>query len=124
MKMRQRDGTMREVDDAYILRDGEAFVVEMRFMDSKGWTIVHDGRGNPAGQRPGFLYSDGNERAEQALADAYRAYDATLGERWRQGPGQRSSQAESKPQTFESPEAALATAYAQYDRAISERWRK
>ena len=48
----------------------------------------------------------------------------SIGQRWRQGPDQRSNQTQSAPQTFESPEAAVATAYAQYDRDISERWRK
>jgi hypothetical protein len=96
------------------------------FMDSS--RMIHDGNGHPAGQRPGFMYSDANEQAERAVADAYREYDEALGERWRQGPGQRSSQMRSAPQTerrtFDSAEAALADAYAQYDRDISERWRR
>ena len=56
-KVRGRDGAIREVSDSYVLRDGETQVVELPFMD--GRTMVHDGHGNPAGQRPGFLYSDG-----------------------------------------------------------------
>ena len=123
MKIRRRDGTMAEVGDDYILQDGEAMTVPPMFMDSK-LMVVHDGNGHPAGQRPGFLYSDANEQAEQALVDAYAQYDAEIGRRWRQRPDQRSNQTQSAPQTFESPGATLAAAYAQYDRDISERWRK
>ena len=70
MKIRSRDGAIREVDDDYILRDGEALVVAMPFMDARRG---HDPRrhGHPAGQRPGFLYSDANEQAERARVDAY-----------------------------------------------------
>ena len=67
------NGTMREVDDDYILQDGEAMWSRLPFMDAKRRRMVHDGHGHPAGQRPGFLYSDGNEQAEQARVDAYTA---------------------------------------------------
>ena len=122
MKIRRRDGTMVEVDDAYVLRDGEACVVGLPFMDSRR---VHDSGGNVAGQRPGFLIND-DARSEQSIRDAYKEYDRTLGERWRQGPGQPT--AESKPQAaplvFDSPQAAVAAAYADYDRQLTERWRR
>ena len=111
------------VDDDYILQDGEAMVVELLFMDARRG-MIHDGHGNPAGQRPGFLISD-NEADDQAVEAAYREYAATVSERWRQGPGQRSSPARSEPpQTFDNPEAARAAAYAEYDRTICERWRR
>ena len=64
IKVRGRDGTIREVSDDYVLQDGEATMVELPFMDARRG-MVHDGRGHPAGQRPGFLYSD-NEQAERA----------------------------------------------------------
>jgi len=125
MKIRQRDGTMREVEDDYILRDGEGFVVPMRFMDARRG-MIHDGNGGPVGQRPGFLIND-DERAAQAVAAAYREYDEVLFNRWRLGPGQRSSQTRSAAQpapqrTYDSPQAALADAYRQYDADISQRW--
>ena len=69
MKIRKRDGTMREVDDDYMLQDGEALVVPMRFMDARRG-MIHDGNGGPVGQRPGFLIND-DERAAQAVAAAY-----------------------------------------------------
>ena len=90
------------------------------FMDGRG--MIHDGSGGPVGQRPGFLVRD-NEADDQAREDA-REYAATVSERWRQGPGQRSSPARSKPQTFANAEAARAAAYAEYSSSIQERWRK
>ena len=83
MKIRQRDGTMREVHDGYTLRDGEAFVVGLPFMDAR--SMIHDGLGHPAGQRPGFMYSDANAQAERTVADAYVAYDEAIANRWRHG---------------------------------------
>ena len=115
------DGTMCEVDDAYILRDGEACIVDMMFVDA-GRGMTHDGRGNAPGQRPGFLISD-DERAAQAVRDAYAAYDAALSTRWQSNRWQSEppKPAPSAPQIFDSAEAALADAYRQYDRDISER---
>ena len=113
IKVRGRDGAIRTVSDNYILRDGETRVIEIPFMDA------HDGHGNPAGQRPGFLYSDANEEAEQARVAAYAEYDKTIRERWRQ-----SQQPQSEPQAFDSPEEALAAAHADYQRRICNAWRK
>lgn len=124
IKVRGRNGSIREVDDHYILQDGEAMLVEMPFMDAMGRTVIHDGLGNPAGQRPGFLYSDGNDQAEQARVDAYREYDKAIQQRWCEPQRQPSKQTAPEQQTFVSPEAALAAAYAEYDRTIQERWRK
>jgi hypothetical protein len=116
-KVRGRDGAIREVSDGYVLRDGEARVVELPFMDNA--TMVHDGRGQPAGQRPGFLYSDGNKRAERKRVDAYTEYADAIQERW------RGQQTPSKPaQVFDSTEAAVAAAYVEYADAIQQRWCK
>ena len=126
MKIRQRDGTMREVEDDYILRDGEGFVVPIMLMDARRG-MIHDGNGGPVGQRPGFLIND-DERAAQAVAAAYAEYDEVLSNRWRLGPGQRSSQAGpqafgAEPQrSFANPRDAVADAYRQYDADISTRW--
>ena len=86
-------------------------MVPLTMMDARRG-MIHDGNGGPVGQRPGFLVRD-NEADDQAVEAAYREYAATVSERWRQGPGQRSSPARSEPpQTFENPEAARAAAYA------------
>ena len=88
-RIKGRDGVMREVDDDYIIQDGESFTVPLTMMDAMRG-MIHDGNGGPAGQRPGFLVRD-NEADDQAVEAAYREYAATVSERWRQGPGQRSS---------------------------------
>ena len=126
IKIRGRDGVIRFEDDSYILADGESLLLEMRFMDARR-SMIHDGRGNPAGQRPGFLYSDG-ERAERARVDAYMQYAEEVSERWRGrqnvGNAHVSNQTQPQPQTFANPEAARAAAYAEYNRTIQERWRR
>ena len=120
--IKRRNGSLVEVDDGYILAHGEAYIVPLNLMDSR--SMITDSRGMPAGSRPGFLFAD-NEADDQAREDAYREYAATVSERWRQGPGQRSSPARSEPpQTFDNPEAARAAAYAEYNRTIQERWRR
>jgi hypothetical protein len=119
IKIRGRDGAIRTVSDNYILRDGETRVVDMPFMDAQGRPIIHNGHGHPAGQRPGFLYSDANEEAEKARIDAYAAYDDAIANRWR-----RSDQPQTQPQAFDSKEEALAAAYADYQHRICNAWRK
>jgi hypothetical protein len=125
MKIRQRDGTMREVGDGYILRDGEAMMVPLQFMDARR-PMFHDGNGHPAGQRPGFLYSDANEQAERMRDAAYAAYDADISTRWQsqRWQSQPSKPAPAPQRTFANPRDAVADAYRQYDKDISERWRK
>ena len=117
-KITRRDGTVALVDDSYVIQDGESFTITLTMM-----RMIHDGNGGPVGQRPGFLVRD-NEADDQAVEAAYREYAATVSERWRQGPGQRSSPKQAEPQAFANPEAAVAAAYAQYNRDIQERWRK
>jgi hypothetical protein len=118
-KVRGRDGAIREVSDGYVLRDGESQVVELPFMDGSGRTMVTDARGQPAGQRPGFLLSDATD--EQARVDAYATYDQAISERWR---GPQTKPPSKPPQVFDSPEAAVAAAYLEYADAIQQRWRK
>jgi hypothetical protein len=122
MNIKAHDGTIRKEPDDYVLRDGETLVVPRALMDSR--TFIHDGRGNPAGQRPGFLFSD-DDQAE--LEAARRQYAADISQRWQSGRWQSQP---SKPvpaatgKTFDSPEAVLAAAHEQYRRDISERWRR
>jgi len=118
-KITRRDGTVALVDDSYVIQDGESFTITLTMM-----RMIHDGNGGPVGQRPGFLVRD-NAAEDQAVEAAYREYAKSISERWRQGPGQRSSPARSEPpQTFDNPEAARAAAYAEYNRTICERWRR
>ena len=121
-RIKGRDGMILEVDDDYIIRDGESFTVPLTMMDSRS-SIIHDSRGHVAGSRPGFSFAD-NEADDQAREAAYREYAATISERWRQPQGQRSNRTQPEPQPFANAEAARAAAYAEYNRAIQERWRK
>ena len=101
-------------------------MVEPMFMDTRA--MIHDGHGNPAGQRPGFLIND-DERAAQATRDAYATYDAEIGNRWQsqRWQSQPSKPAPSTPQVFDSQDAAedaRAAAYDIYDRDLAARWRR
>ena len=122
-QVKARDGTVRDVADSYILANGESYVVALTMMDSR--ITVHDGHGRPAGQRPGFLYS--NATNEQARVDAYMAYDADISSRWQsqRWQSQPSKPPPSKPPlVFDSQEAALADAHTQYRHDIEQRWRR
>src|SRR5262245_12881700 len=74
-----RYGNQREYDGE-VVPDGYGIKVPMTFMDSMQRAVarsakrpLHDGRGNRAGHRPGFVYGDGNNDAKaQAFADANR----------------------------------------------------
>ena len=124
MRIRKRDGVMAEVGDGYVLQDGEALVVEMRMMDSANRTLIHDGNGNVAGRRPGYLVSD-DDVAHAVLATVHQMYRDDIEQRWRSdrwqsGPAQPAPPA---PPRFGTGDAAVAAAHEQYRRDISERWR-
>jgi hypothetical protein len=132
IRVRGCDGATREVDDEYILRDGESIVVPLMLMDAKGISMkrmITDGHGNPAGQRPGFLIADNDERA---LDEAHRQYRADIERRWQSNRWQshpsKGQLPEHKAQPTASPlakpEAALAQAYAQYEADVQQRWRR
>jgi len=124
IKVRGRNGVIREEAEGYVLCDGEAMLIPLSFMDARARHDPRRQRRSGRANGPAFLVRD-NEADDQAVEAAYREYAATVSERWRQGPGQRSSPARSEPpQTFDNPEAARIAAYAQYNRDIQERWRK
>jgi hypothetical protein len=112
-KVKGRDGTVRDVSDGYVLRDGEAIVGELPFMDSSGRTMIHE-----------------SATAEAVLETVHQMYrdDISTGwqsDRW-QSPQPAKQQPPSKPPlTFDDDaEAACAAAHAQYRRDIEQRWRK
>jgi hypothetical protein len=83
-------------DDDPILRDGERMRVPMTMVDSwqremtehfrRPRARLHDGRGNPVGQRPGFVVSDAITSEErQRIHDAYEAYEDELTTAWKRG---------------------------------------
>ena len=109
-KVRGFDGVTREVDDDYVLLDGESVLVDpMIWMRRR--SMIHDGNGSPVGQRPGFLVRDdecGRTGGRGCLSGIRRRHQPTLA----QGPGQRQARRHPTPQTFDNPEAARAAAYA------------
>jgi hypothetical protein len=106
MVIRKPDGTVKAVDDGYVLQSGESTTVPINLMD-------------------------GGSDAEAALDEAHRQYRADIGERWRsnrwQSESSKGQPAERKAQPATSqpanPEAALAEAYAQYEADVQQRWR-
>jgi hypothetical protein len=140
MKIRDRSGVTREVPDSYILQDGETFLVEPMFMDTRRMFQVPDVLMPRPTRDGGRSFAD----ADKARIAVYDAYDAAIRERWRQGPPQpvpfgrsppqtsppqtsapqTSAPQVSAPQTFDSPAAARDAAYRQYDMDISTRWQR
>jgi hypothetical protein len=129
MKIRDRSGAVREVDDGYILRDGEAFVIPLNMMDSRMVSVIRDASGSPAGTRPGYLLAD-NDQSD--LDQAHREYRAAIERRWQSNRWQdqpsrdQTVEREAQPATspLANPETALAEAYAQYEADVQQRWRR
>jgi hypothetical protein len=123
---------MAEVADDYIIADGESFTIPVSMMDSR--RMITDSRGNPAGQRPGFLYSD-SEQADAVRETAYAMYNDDISNRWRSDRWQRSgnlgtmsksNQTGNLPTVGKSDPLADAVeqAHAQYRADIESRWRR
>lgn len=67
-----------------ILKDGERIRVPMVMMDSAPRHSIHDGMGNAAGHKPGFVFSA--DAAALATREAARSeYLAYLKDAWRGG---------------------------------------
>ena len=68
-RIRRRDGSVVTVADNYVMQDGETIVVGAMFMDgldgldgvqravALGGARLHDGRGQPVGFKPGFIFT-------------------------------------------------------------------
>ena len=127
MKIRKRDGTMGEVDDGYILRDGEALVVGLPFMDSSAaWSTT--GAVIPLGNDRAFCTAMRTNRPSGPSPMPTRNTTQATQRALASGTGptvKPDAIRATAPQTFDSAEAAVAAdAYAEYDRDISERWRR
>jgi hypothetical protein len=131
IKVRGRNGVIREEVEGYLLSDGEAMFIPLSFMDSKPPSMITDSRGSPAGQRPGFLYADSNQ---QALDAAHRDYRTDIEARWQSDrwQDQKRSNAAHLPGDQKRDNVAhlprdaggVDAAYRQYAADISERWRR
>jgi hypothetical protein len=117
IKVRGRNGAVREEVEGYLLMDGESIMVPLEFMDAKP-RMVTDSRGNPAGCRPGFLYADSD--IDLAVKETiYAQYCADISQRWMSGRWSGSP----KPAPSKAS-GSVDEAYAQYARDISERWQR
>ena len=106
------------VDDDYILQDGEGFVIPLSMMDSR--RMITDSRGNPAGQRPGFLYADSNQ---SILDAAHQAYKDDLSKRWMSDRWNQPKPV-AQPVRPQADAASVDDAYQTYANDISNRWRR
>jgi hypothetical protein len=86
-------GRQRKLGDNEVLEDGERLVTGgLLFMDSAQRAVakqfkrtrLHDGRGNPAGHRPGYIF--GLDSNDDARARAYADANAEAEAAWRTPP--------------------------------------
>jgi hypothetical protein len=117
MRIRKRDGTTIEAPGDYILADGEMLTVPLTMTDARR-PMVHDGHGGRAGERPGFLFNDNDERA---LDEVHRQYREDISQRWKsdrwRSPTPTTPTPPSQPMSREA-------AYEQYNHDIQNRWRQ
>jgi hypothetical protein len=113
MRIRRRDGTMAEVDDSYILSDGESVAAGLMFMDS--------GAHNDA------------DIAFAVLETAHAQYRDTISNAWRgdRWQGQMTGNARHLPDQNRvndrnlSPSVGdIAASYRQYASDLENRWRR
>jgi hypothetical protein len=163
--IRRADGTLAEVADDYVMQSGETFYAFMQHMDrapdptsvehaeqvtraavAGGGSHVpplvatHDGRGGPAGQRPGYVFAGDaalrDAASEDRLAneaDAARdaMIDAVSGA-WMRKPRTKRERRERErqkladrqpPQSLADAERMRADAYAAHVEQLTNAWR-
>jgi hypothetical protein len=126
-----------DIDEDDIVRDGETVKVRMHMMDALQRAIavdrlrLHDGLGNPAGHKRGYVFSS-NAEDRQRATDAYDERTAQLQNAWRSAAAKvESNQAQleawrspgAKPGPRQKAEADRAGAHAEYVRRIQNAWR-
>jgi hypothetical protein len=87
-QIRRKNGTIEVVDDDYILASGESIVLPFQFRDegqravaATTGLVLHDGMGNPAGYKPGYVFADADDGCADADA-AYSQYCRDLQDAW------------------------------------------
>jgi hypothetical protein len=138
MQVRCHDGSIKTVEDSYLLQSGESIFIHAQFMDSlldatqrqvfldgkDGKTIVHDGTGNTACNRPGYRFIGGDVAIDDAVRatseamreQSYQDYKAQLQNAWRGGTPEGEP---APPTTQDEAFAARDRAYAEYIDSIS-----
>ena len=69
-RINRTDGSQATVEDSYVLKNGEAYVVSLDMMDSRRGFV--DSTGAPCGGKPGFVFRDGDDQT--ALDRAHQEY--------------------------------------------------
>jgi hypothetical protein len=132
--------TMRhhqDYDDNDVVRDGESVRVSLHMMDGLQRAVatyglrLHDGMGNPAGQKQGYVFG-GNAEQRQRVAKAYDEWTKRLHNAWRT-PGAAAERNEMQLEAWRRPGARpglrqdaatdRATARAAYVQRIQNAWR-
>jgi hypothetical protein len=119
------DDDYEAFDDGGVLKDGRSIRVPISFMDAYHRAqlkdvAVHDGLGNPAGHRPGFVYETTGARPAD---DARNAYVKWLGEAWCQPTRDAASHAGTT--VVARPTASSKEdAYREYCEYLSNAWRR
>jgi hypothetical protein len=80
-----REGRRRELKQGEILADGERLIIGGVAMMDGPPSAFHDGMGNPAGQRPGYVFGP-RTSANERLDKAYAQYLDTTSNAWRGKP--------------------------------------
>jgi hypothetical protein len=128
---------MPYIDDDDVVRDGEHVRVPLHLMDSLQRAVateglrLHDGMGNPAGQKSGYVFG-GNAEQRQRAADAYDERTRRLQNAWR-NPAAAAERNETQLEAWRKPGARpglrqdatndSAAAYAAYVERIGRAWR-
>ncbi len=87
--------------------------------------MIHDGHGNPAGQRPGFLYSDGMNRTNRRASMLIGNMTKPFSERWRRATETTiKTNHPTAADIRQSGSRPSLPPMREYDRTIQERWRK
>jgi hypothetical protein len=124
-------------DDDIVIPDGGSVRVSTFLMDgvqraaATDGLWLHDGTGNPAGQRRGYVFG-GNVEHRQRAADAYDERTTRLQNEWR-SPAAAAERNETQLEAWRKPRARpglrqdaatdRAAAYAAYVQRIENGWR-
>jgi hypothetical protein len=137
--MRKRNAVIRIVadDDDVEIPDGRSVRVPMMIMDAAKCAVatdglrLHDGTGNPAGQRRGYVFG-GDAEQRQRAAEAYEERTKFLQTAWRNpaaGAGRNETQLEAwrkpgaRPGLRQDATNDRSAAYDAYVERIGRAWR-
>jgi hypothetical protein len=113
-------------DGLGVVVDGDYLSVPMQFMDDVQRAVaashgmaLHDGRGGPAGHRPGYCF-DTDTDARQRADDAYEQRNKHLNNAWRKDAVTTDDK---RPTNLKDAQAAAAHAYEERNQRLQNAWR-